>query len=164
MVGALITSLAGAVLLLATDFAGAYWYGYYTEGWLYIGAFNAIYFAAIIIPLAIALFVCTLLAAQCMGSHQLRSPLKKLRTGFILALIVFILVIIGGIAFVIVSISEDYTDWWFDPGFYGGAIGSLLTMILFRLALKQARRQQPARYQYPAPPPQQYQQYTPPQG
>ena len=148
MVGALITSLAGAVLLLATDFAGSYWRNYYVEGWLNIGAFSI--FGLIIIPLAIGLLVCTMLAVKCMGSDS-PPPIRTLRWGFLLSLIVFILVIIGGIAFAIHSISEDYNSWWFDAGFYGGAIGSLLTSVLFFLALKQSKKQQQMVHPY-APP------------
>lgn len=147
MVGALITSLAGAVLLLATDFAGSYWRNYYIEGWLYISAFNG-YFGLIIIPLAIGLLICTALAVKCMGPQPI-PPVQRLRSGFIISLIVFIIVIIGGIAFVVHSISEDYNSWWFDAGFYGGAIGSLLTTVLFFLALKQSKTQQPEGLYHP---------------
>jgi hypothetical protein len=54
--------------------------------------------------------------------------------GFVISLIVFIIVIIGGATLIALTWEND--SQWLSEGFYGGAIGSLLTFILFWLVLK----------------------------
>ena len=43
-----------------------------------------------------------------------------------------------GIVFAAVMIMDDYNDWWFDVGFYGGLIGGFLAALIFYQAKKQA--------------------------
>ena len=58
---------------------------------------------------------------------------RLLVLGFIGALVVFIIVIIGGISLFVFPEADDI---WLSAGFYGGAIGSLITTILFWMIIR----------------------------
>ena len=140
MIGALITGILGGVMLLVDDFAGAYWQNYYagTEGWVWIDPWGGA--GVLIIPMALILFGSAAIAG--MGMREPQSlTLGRLRFGFYGSLAVMVISILGGIAFAVHSVIEEYDDWWLDVGFYGGALGGLLTALIFYLALKQAKEQ-----------------------
>ncbi len=135
--GALITSAIGGILLLALDFGGwngsNYYLGVYI--WGSIGAWNGV--------LSIPIVISGLLLLYCMGISILvlrfpeKIPDKKyIKYGLYASILVFILCLIGGIVFAVELTIED-AWWWFDAGFYGGIIGSLLTAIFFFFGLKE---------------------------
>ncbi len=134
-VGALITSLIGGILLLATDFAGWTAYNYYAGvrswGWVGLGEFPiGILF---LIP-AFFLFYCSVISLLALKDIN-KSPSKKsIRLAIILSLVVFLLALIGGIVFILTL--EDVSDWWLGEAFYGGLLGGLLTSIFLYFAMK----------------------------
>ena len=134
-VGALITSLIGGILLLATDFAGWYAYNYYlgvrSWGWVGLGEFPV--GIVFLIP-AFFLFYCSGISLLALKDID-KTPNKNLiRWGIILSLVVFILALIGGIVFILTL--EDVSDWWLGEAFYGGLIGGLLTFLFLYFAMK----------------------------
>lgn len=135
-VGALITSAVGGILLLALDFGGWNGSNYYLGVYIFggIDAWNSIYS----IPIAISGFLllyCTFISIQVLRSPEKKQDIKYLNYAFYASLLVLILSILGGLIFAI-SLELDDVWWWFDAGFYGGTIGSLLTTILLFLGIK----------------------------
>jgi hypothetical protein len=129
---ALITSLVGGILLLATDFGGWYVGGYLVRSWHYISAFASPLMGLAFFGVAFCLFLGSIISI--MGLSPSKIPSRGLNwTGFIGALIVFIIVIIGGISLFVFTEADDI---WLSEGFYGGAIGSLLTTILFWMIIR----------------------------
>ena len=117
--GALLGSFVGYVLLVATSFGGWYNYGYYVQSWGWVEGWW-------LAPLGIPLLGAGLLSLQ-----GLRSPATMTRArasgAFFLALTQLILVLVG--AGVFVALVSENSDWWFDAGFYGSAIGSLVAVL-----------------------------------
>jgi hypothetical protein len=148
MVGAIITALVGAIMLLVGEFAGAYWSTYYTEGWVYIGLSSGPGAALILIVLALGLLIAAYIA---MTGLKAPLPVSRLRAGFILSTVVTVSVFVAGLVFVGFAIAEEWDEWWIGPGGWGGLFGGLLTALFFYMALKQAKTTQPA---YPMAPPQ----------
>ncbi|MHA2251613.1 MAG: hypothetical protein ACXAD7_14710 [Candidatus Kariarchaeaceae archaeon] len=131
LVGSLITSAIGAVLLFVTDFGG--WQermnGDYYYFW--IGSENAdITGQIILVILGVGLVMCSYLSFEGMRSTEF-SP-SKLNLGFNIAVGVSIGTIIE--LFLFINSVSDYEDYWLDAGFYGSLVGSILTAILFKLA------------------------------
>ena len=131
---ALLTSLVGGLLLLFTDFGGWYYYDYYhgVRTWGNIGPFvSPLAFAAFFL-VALGLFYCSFIALWGLRTGEYLSR-RLVLSGLIIAFVVLIIVGIGaGALFALV----DASDIWLDAGFYGGAIGSLLTVIFFGINLK----------------------------
>jgi len=134
--GALITSAIGGILLLALDFGGwdgsNYYLGVYI--WGGIDAWNSIFSIPIVIS-GFLLLYCTGISILVLRFPEKIPDKKYVKYGLFASTLVFILSLIGGIVFAIEMDLEDVW-WWFDAGFYGGIIGSLLTAILFYLGLK----------------------------
>lgn len=143
---AFILSLVGAILLLATPFAGwSYYSSYqymqtnYATGSTYY-YFNTSSDAGVItlvtmpyglIVLMIALFL-IFSAAIALVAFQFPDKLPDtewVRYASYLSLIALILATIGGIAFAAVMAGTD-NYWWFEAGFYGGMISSLVSALL----------------------------------
>ena len=136
-VGGLITSTIGAILLLATRFGGFDGSNYYLGVYVYGGitAFNSGLYGVPIIIMGILLLYCMMISLLILRAPDKIPDRKFVKYGFFAAVLEFILSIIGGIAFAIVAEDEEWW-WWFEAGFYGGAIGGLLTGILFYLGEK----------------------------
>ena len=137
-VGSLITSVFGAILLLATDFAG--WFftssssGYRVDVWGDISLLTP-YF-----PL-IAVLSGTLIFCAYVAFTVLRNPDEKPDTHVIGrayrgSIAVFATVLVGALVFSVIMLLDEPEEWWLDSGFYGGMIGSLLTAILLHLGLQ----------------------------
>ncbi len=134
--GALITSVIGAILILATRFSGFDGSNYYLGVYIYggIGSWSGLYGVPIIIS-GILLLYCTMISLLILRAPDKIPDKKFVKYGFFAAAFEFVLSIIGGIVFAVVAYEEDWW-WWFDAGFYGGVIGGLLTAILFYLGEK----------------------------
>jgi hypothetical protein len=134
-VGAIITSLIGGILLLATDFGGWYNYNYYAGvrswGWVGAGDFP---FNLLFIITAFCLFYCTIISFMALKNVDNPPSKKSIKLGIMLSLIVFILALIGGIVFILTL--EGPTDWWLGEAFYGGLLGGLLTTVFLYFAYK----------------------------
>ena len=134
-VGAIITSLIGGILLLATDFGGWYNYNYYAGvrswGWVDASVFPL---NILFIITAFCLCYCTIISFMALKNVDKPPKKKTIKLGITLSLTVFILAIIGGIVFILTI--EGPTDWWLGEAFYGGLIGGLLTAIFLYFAYK----------------------------
>jgi dipeptide/tripeptide permease len=158
MVGAVITALVGAIMLLAGEFAGAYWETGYTEGWVYVGLSSGAGAALILILLASGLLFAAYIAIT-----GLKAPptVGRLRAGLVLATVVTISVLVCGLVFAGYAIANEWDEWWISEGGWGGLGGGLLTAMFFYLALRQARATAAPYQMAPQPMLQPYQQ-TPP--
>ncbi len=134
-VGALITSMIGAVLLIVTDFGWWYTrdYYYHTEEWGWVNLTASAWSGFIISLLIAGLLFCAYVSFRGLRSPE-AIPRKMVRTSFLVALGVTILTIIGGIVFAVAV--SDTTEWDFDAGFYGGLIGGILTTVFTKIALR----------------------------
>lgn len=151
----LIFSFLGALLLIVDDFGG--WYsstytggGYLREwGWINIWTVAAV----VIIPLVIALFYCTFISLQVVRS-KFPPSLKHVRRGLFVAILVMVVVLVGGAAFI--AATWDAAEQWLDLGFYGGFIGSLITAIFFGVEVRRlsptSQPQPPIPAYIPTPP------------
>ena len=128
----MITSVIGGILLLFTDFAGwdgsNYYLGFYEYGYIGSNLENPLSIIPFLI-LAVMLFYGTYISFLGFQGYDLDA--KKVNIAFILSLAVLIVVLIGALIF-LVSVIADDVWWWFDAGFYGGLIGSALTVVMFR--------------------------------
>ena len=127
----MITSVVGGILLLFTEFAGFSYYSYYAGGG-YVGWIGP----HLDDPLSIILF---LVPAGCLfygayisylGFSDQPVSFDLINRAFLLTAGVLAVVVVGALIFVIDEIASDEW-WWFDAGFYGGFIGSLLSTIFF---------------------------------
>ena len=135
--GAVITSLTGAILLFATDFCGFNGSNYYLGVYIWggIGASTEGY-GAIFIIMGIMLIFTFLVALISLGAPDLLPSDNFVKLSFLFSFIVFLLSIIGLIVFG--AIAEDEGWWWWpDAGFYGGAIGGLLSTLFFYMAYRE---------------------------
>ena len=136
-VGSLITSVVGSVMLLATDFAG--WFfssgdaGITVEVWGYIGLLTT-YFPLIAV-LSGTLLYCAYVSFTALRNPEAEPDPVPIDRAYKGSLAVFATVLVGALVFAIVMLTDEPDDWWLDSGFYGGAIGALLTAILLRLGL-----------------------------
>ena len=137
-VGALITSVVGAIMLLAADFAGWEYEAAYGDQTLYrAGSIGLIgpYFV-VIAAFAGLLFYAAFVSYQHMRSGDAPVGLQRLQLAFFAAVLASLASFIAGILFLVVIAIKDPGDWWLDLGFYGGVIGGALAAIFLRLALK----------------------------
>lgn len=143
-------SFLGALLLIAFDFGG--WYNYSSGGGIRVHEYGWINMwgpaGLIIAPVAIALLYCTYVAITPFRS-QAPASLKHVRRGFFVAVLVLVVVLVGGAAFV--AATWDADAQWLDAGFYGGFIGSLVTVIFFGMEVHRLSHQEQPQPQYPYP-------------
>lgn len=136
-VGSLITSVVGAVLLLATDFAG--WYsssgggGFTVEAWGSIGLLTT-YFPLIAV-LSAALLYCAFVSFTALRDPEEEPNPVDIDRAYKSSIAVFATVLVGALVFVVIMLTDQPDDWWLDSGFYGGMVGALLKAILLRLGL-----------------------------
>ena len=138
MVGSLITSFVGFVLLLVTDFAGWEEQVDYVPSSIYRTYSISItsgYFI-IIFAFAGALLFATYVSYRFLRPSGSTPDLNMLRLASYGAAAVAVASFITGVLFLVVLSIKDPSDWWLDSGFYGGLIGGALTAILLRLGLK----------------------------
>jgi hypothetical protein len=153
MIGAIITALVGAIMLIVGDFAGAYWSSGGVGTWIYVYATHNLWSALILIPLAFGLLFCAYIAKDGLKAPL---PLGRLRTGLVISSVVTVIIFVLGLIFVGVAISEEWNDWWIGPGGWGGLFGGLLTAMFFYMALKQAKATAAPYQMPPQPMPQPY--------
>lgn len=131
----------GALLLIFGDFGG--WYSSTGTGYGYIREWGSIHIgtvaAVVIVPLVVALFYCAFISLQGLRS-SVPIAKKQVRRGFFVALLVLVVVIVGGLA--LIAATWEAAENWLDLGFYGSFIGSLVTAIFFGAELR--RMDQPS--------------------
>lgn len=138
---AALFSILGGLLLLFTNFGGWWYYSstqrtdvgaygtfYYYDsvsGGEVIGLFSEPEYGAIIIPVALAMFVCGAIAMQ---GFRGRKPLtkKKLKVASALALAAFLIAVIAA---AVMFIEVEDANVWLGPGFYGAALGGLISFV-----------------------------------
>lgn len=144
--GSLIGSGVGFLLLILTDFAGWYSYSYYygIGEWGYVGPNSPLGFLMMFI-LGLPLLYCAVISLQ--GVRNPDSITQgTVSRAFKLSVLQLAVVFVGAIAFVIAVSGAD--DWWFGAGFYGSAIGGVLTVICLSSARKSYTRTVPASTPY----------------
>ncbi len=131
LVGQVIVSVVGALLLLIGDFAGFYYSNYYirsqTWGDIYFGS-GFLATMLIIIGAGGLLFslffaVKTLRLKNKVSISLVKKNVKKSIIGGIFTAG---LAGIGGLVFIISNVIDETEEWWLDSGFYGAFIGGLL--------------------------------------
>ena len=150
LVGLLIVSVIGGFSILLGDFAGWYYYNYYSGSilreWGFIEvnlesilSFNleGILSAIILVFCAFLLFYVSYISYQALTEPQMEGFPEKIQYGIYSSIISLAILLAGGIIFALVLIIEGDSDWWFDIGFYGGIIGSGLTLGLLNLIKKE---------------------------
>ena len=136
-VGSLITSGIGGILIIIFDFA--WWYNYNAYlgvrswGWIDLSLDNLL-IAPIILFVAACLFFCTYMSFIRLQSPENEVNSSLLQYGFLAAIVACIVIFAGAIVFIIVMLLDEPSEWGFDVGFYGGLIGSALTIALLYLA------------------------------
>ncbi len=137
LVGALMVSAIGALLLLLVEFGGWEYSVAYTEGlrldrfgsvWVFE---NALYFMLLapIIALLGGVAVVSYLGVR--GDRRAEGLLGYALSASVAALVALVAY---AIAFSFVMLSEEPDDWWLNAGFYGGTIGALLAIVFLHLA------------------------------
>jgi len=127
MVGILIISGIGMILVLFTDFGGVYYYGY-VQVWYYINILSFPYNIALF--LVVFFFLFTLLhSILYFMKHPKAFEKKMFQLGLIFSFITLLMAIIGLIALMIEGLIAD--DWWVDTSFYSTLIGGLLNFLLY---------------------------------
>ena len=137
-VGSLITSVVGAIMLLAGDFAGWEYQAAYGDQTLYrAGSIGLIgpYFV-VVAAFAGLLFYAAYVSYQHLRFGDTPVVLKRLQLAIYAAVLASLASFVAGILFVVVIAIKDPDDWWLDVGFYGGVIGGALAAIFLRLALR----------------------------
>ena len=131
----LVLSIIGFILVTFTPFAGFYLTGYY-KGYRYSCLIceyaTAVDRAAIILAMLLLLGQIVICVNELWPETILSQflPANFSRWGIFFAVFTLIITLIGGAAF---AAAYSYYEWWFAPGFYGGAIAGLLNSILFFL-------------------------------
>ena len=137
LVGQIIASAVGALLLAISDFGGYYYMNYYAGirvwGYIYLGSGIL---ASVLILAGMAGFLVALMAAvdNLKAKENLTAELlmKNARRSIMAAGFTAALATLGAIFFAVTSMSEG-TDWWLDSGFYGAFIGGLLTVFFGKM-------------------------------
>lgn len=132
---AMLVSLIGGIMLMVFDFGGWYNYDGYlgVREWGWVGPYVNTYSILPFLAVAGSLFYCSFIAYQGFSSKQLL-PRSLIMRGLVISIIVLVVVGVGAVALFAMTAEADST--WLEAGFYGGAIGSLLTALMFGLVLK----------------------------
>ncbi len=136
---ALIFSLVGAILMIATPWA-YWWYRYQGGGYIYYGS-GVVNIASgpegiFILFAALLLFICAIISFLTLIPGKITSK-TPIVISLILAFIVLIMIVIGATITAAVLNSEGLY-WTFGAGFYGGISSAILT-ILFTLIMIYAK-------------------------
>ena len=139
LVGQVIVTSVGALLLALEDFGGFYYGNYYmgieTYGYIFLGSG---FLSTILILMGLAGLLISLRAAinslKAKDSATLELLEHNARTSMKGAGFTVVLAGLGAIVFAISSIIDE-TEWWLDGGFYGAFIGGLLTILFSKLMI-----------------------------
>jgi hypothetical protein len=139
-VGSLIVSIIGGFTILLGDFAGwdysNYYLGFFETGYIDVSLENPL--SAIILgSCALLLFFVSYTSFQALSDPQQEGLAEKVQLGIYTSVTSLTVLLIGGLLFATILILEGDTDWWLDLGFYGGVIGSGLTLALLYLIKKE---------------------------
>ena len=139
-VGSLIVSIIGGFTILLGDFAGwdysNYYLGFFETGWIDVSLENPL--SAILLgTCALLLFYVSYISYQALSNPEQEGLVEKVQIGIYFSLTSFVVLFAGGLLFALILILEGDTDWWLDLGFYGGVIGSGLTLALLYLIKKE---------------------------
>jgi hypothetical protein len=129
--GSFIGSLIGGIMILLFDFAAwdssNYYLRVYSEGWFGTDSIGGILF---LVPIGIGLLYVAYNSYQGTKaplSVELLERVYKVSLAAIIAIFVIA-------AIVAITLTGEEVEWWFDAGFYGGAIGSLISTLFLRNA------------------------------
>ncbi len=130
LVGALISSVIALILIVFTDFGG--WYGYYGtyEEYGYVGVYN-VYSLILLLPLITCFAAISYFSYKGLASKE-NLNIAEINLAFQLSIGALLITILSAIIFVALVMESD--DWWFDAGFYGSFIGSILDMIFLKIS------------------------------
>lgn len=130
--GSFIVSLIGGIMVLVGEFGGWYIYeGGYTSNyqeWGYVHTYNGPW-VIILGPVAAAM-----LYVAYLSYNATRTPpdIEQIDLMYKISRAALIAILAGALLFVILVSEND--DWWFSEGFYGGAVGSLISTLLLKNA------------------------------
>lgn len=137
----LVLSLLGGILFLFTEFAGYtappynYWYSVSLESAFYNPDHAA--FAPVFILVAGLFFLNTFVSLK--GLNLIKFEARGIdaqKLGLYTSIGIFVISVIGGVAFELILAESGATDWWFNTGFYAGLIGGILMTIFYYLIMK----------------------------
>ena len=164
-----IFAIIGGLMLLVGEFGG--WYNY-SAGVRTYGSIHAETIAIVLIlPMTLLLFFSAYASLQAYRSNPPVAR-KLVLWGLIASMVVFIVVLIGGI--VLMAETWDASSNWLSEGFYGGLFGGLISFIVLAYERKRLGQvlgdsmapHRPPQYQpygQPAQPPQPAPYQQPPQ-
>lgn len=135
LVGSLIISLIGAIVVLADPFGGFYIHTIYDwQGrWIYIGSvYGGALGTILILLLGLGLIYTTILSFLGLRSLSFITE-KVVKMAFFVSLGILVLTLIG---VAVLGITYSYNGWWLDAGGYAGIVGGLLNMIFFYFMAK----------------------------
>ena len=135
-VGALITSVVGAILLFADDFAG--WLEGSNDYYVHIGAQFAGPAPFFIILMAVALL---LTGVYSVWSLKDPSAIAENQLKLVLFINIGVCAVSALLAVILAIWFESFaTDWWLGGSFYGSLIGGILTTLFLKLASDNLKR------------------------
>lgn len=144
LVGQVIASFVGALLLLVSDFAGYYYSNYYirTQTWgdIYLGSG---FLATVLILIGAGGLLLSLFFAvktlRLKNEVSISLVKKNAKISIIGGIFTTGLAGIGGLVFIIVNIIDETEEWWLDAGFYGAFIGGLLVIFFGKMILNKIK-------------------------
>jgi len=132
LIASLITSVIGGILLFVTDFGG-WWEGGSSNYYVHIEAQFAGP-APFFIGLTAAAMLVT--AAFCVWGLTPTSKVTEQHLKLLLLVNLGVVALTALLAIILATWWGTFaSEWWFDAGFYGGVIGSLLTSLFLKLTL-----------------------------
>lgn len=148
LLGALILSVASALMVLLDDFAvwsEKYWYSEFSfyeveAGWVYITEGPG--YVLLFLLLAGLLLFAAWTSVRGLLSGDKPVAAASLRLGMLAAAAASIVSFLAGMLFLIVMAAGDQPyDWWLDTGFYGGfLLGGFAALLLFFQGRSERRR------------------------
>lgn len=139
-VGSLIVSVIGGFTILFGEFAAwdesNYYLQLFSGGYIDVSLENPL--SAIILGCcAFLLFFVSYISFQALSNPQQEGLTEKVQFGIYTSLISLAILLAGGLIFALILTIEGEAYWWFDLGFYGGVIGSALTLVFLYLIKKE---------------------------
>ena len=136
-VGSLIASVVGAVMLLVDDFGG--WYYQISFASVPLDRYGEVslfsVYSPIVAVLAAAMLFSGYVSYLVLRSDEPEPSARLLRRAYSSSVAAFGATAVLAIIFTIVMSTQDVEDWWLGGGFYGAAVGSVLSAILLKLGL-----------------------------
>ena len=136
-VGSLIASVVGAVMLLADDFGG--WFFQTTYAGVPLDRYGSIGLVTVYSPI-VAVLAAAMLYSGYVSYVVLRSDdsgpsAVSVRRAYNSSVAAFGATAALAVIFAIVMSTQDVEEWWLGGGFYGAAVGSVLSGVLLKLGL-----------------------------